>query len=92
MRYGELWRNKPSAFTPVPQNQHTDDHACHREPCEGGDLVVKHESHHHVDLILQDPSIFAADALFLYPRRLNAAQRLSSPSKTLLDRILEALR
>ena len=68
------------------------DHAQPRATPQPADLVVKHESHHHIDLILHDPSIVAADALFLYPRRLNTAQRLSSPSKTQLDRILEALR
>src|SRR4029453_14854743 len=51
-------------------------------------LVVKHEGHHHVDLVFHDASIVAADTLFLYPRRLNTPQRVCGPSKTLLYRVL----
>src|SRR4029078_5386919 len=64
--------------------------ACTSRPSKPG-LVVQHEGHHHVDLVLDDLALLHPDPLFLDPRAADIPQRLRGASEASLNRVLEAL-
>jgi hypothetical protein len=55
------------------------------------DLVVEHERHHHVHLILSDAGAVATDLVFFDPGTPNVAQSFGGARQSLLNGVLEAL-
>lgn len=63
-----------------------------RNPECDQNLIIEHECHHHIDLILRDPAAVTVNVLFFDPRAADISQRLGRPGQALLYGILEALR